>query len=200
MSLQVNLLKKSEQRYQGIVSMKVMVLTSAGVLLGVTVLVFTLAGISKMTLHANLDRARREWERIEPLAAVIRAKQDAYIANQKTLEELEVWSKGDHVGMSGVLRAVQSEIPARMELNGLYAGIETSVPAEKEKEEDYYVLRLNGRAQGELTAVDAKRQLNGDPEVRGFCGEVKLVSSQRDDGDVWNFSMEGRRPTGGGKK
>jgi hypothetical protein len=193
MSLQVNLLKKSERRYQGIVSMKVMALGSVSVLAGVTILVFSLAGISKMTLATNLDRARREWARMKPLADAARAKHAAVAANRKTLAKLEGWSQGDHQAMFSIMRAVQEDIPQKIELSELYAGTEQAMDDDK----FYYTLRLSGRAQGELTAVDAKRQLNANAQVRGFCGEVKLVSSQRDAGDNWSFALEGRRPAGG---
>lgn len=194
MSLQVNLLKKTERRFQGIVSMKVMVLGSAGVLVGITVLVLSLAGISKITLSANLERTRREWERLEPQAAVVRKDQAATAANRKTLAELESWAQGD-LSMFSVLRAVQSRIPAQMTLENLYSGLEQ----DSDTGPVYSTLRLSGRAQGEMTAVDTKRQLNADAQVRGFCGEVKLGSSQRESGDIWIFALEGRRPAGGSK-
>ena len=195
MSLQINLLKKVERRYQGIVSMKVMVIGSVSVLAGITILVFLLAGISKMTLNANLDRARREWERLDPQAAIVRKKQAAVGVNSKTLSELENWAKGDHPSMYSILRAAQSRIPAQMALDNLYAGLEQG----SDTDPVYYTLRLSGRAQGELTAVEAKRQLNADAGLRRFCGEIKLVSSQRESGEIWIFSMEGRRPAGGTK-
>ncbi len=195
MSLQINLLKKSERRYQGIVSMKVMALGSISVLAGITILVFSLAGISKMTLNANLDRARREWERIGPLAAVVRNCQSAAVSNRKTLASLEGWAQGDHLSMFSILRAVQSRIPVQMRVENVYAGFEQA----SDKDPVFCTLRLSGRSQGELTAVNAKRKLNADAEVRGFCGEVKLVSSQRETGETWIFSLEGRRSAGGGK-
>ena len=196
MSLQVNLLKKTERRYQGIVSMKVMALGSVSVLAGITVLVFSLAGISKVTLNANLDRARREWERLNPLVSVVRTSQTAAAVNRKTLAGLEGWSQGDHLSMFSILRAVQSRIPAQMMVDNFYTGIEQA----SDKDPAYCTLRLSGRSQGELTAVEAKRQLNANAEVRGFCGEVKLVSSQRESGDIWIFALEGRRPAGGALK
>lgn len=196
MSLQVNLLKKAERRFQGIVSMKVMALGSVSVLAGITILVFSLAGISKVTLNSNLDRARREFERLEPQAAKVRNAQAAVAANRKTLADLEGWAQGDHLSMFSILRAVQSRIPAQMTLDNFFAGSEQA----DEKEPVYYTLRLSGRSQGELTAVEAKRQLNANAEVRGFCGEVKLVSSQREAGEVWIFALEGRRPAGEGKR
>lgn len=194
MSLQVNLLNKTERRYQGIVSMKVMVLGSVGVLVGVTVLVLSLAGISKMTLNANLDRAQREWDRLNPLATAVRNSGYAATENQKTLDKLEGWAKGGRAPMYTVLRAVQGDVPLQMQFSTLFAGIRED---ETSPTESYYILRMNGRALGELVAVEAKRKLNADAEVRGFCGEVRLISSQREEGDSWTFALEGQRRTGG---
>jgi hypothetical protein len=195
MILQVNLLRKTERRYQGIVSMKVMALGSVSVLAGVTILVFLLAGISKMTLNANLGRARSEWARIEPQAAVVRKAQAAIVANGKTLSDIERWSKGDHPSMFSILYAAQSRIPAQMALDNFYAGLEQTSSTDP----FYYVLRFSGRSQGELTAVEAKRLLNADADLRRFCGEVKLISSQRESSEIWIFALEGRRPVGGAK-
>lgn len=195
MNLQVNLLKKTERRYQGIVSMKVMALGSFGVLGAVTFLVLSLAGISKVTLNTNLERARQEWKNLEPKAALVRKGQASVIANRKTLADIEGWSQGGRVPMSGILRAVQREIPAQMALENLFAGLQNGFDDDKL----YYMLRLNGRTQGELTAVDAKRQLNASAAIRTFCGEVKLVSSQRESGEKWTFALDGRRLAGGAK-
>ena len=195
MNLQVNLLKKTEQRYQGIVSMKVMALSSVSLLASITIMVFLLAGISRMSLNNNLDRARREFKRLDPLANAVRSAQTAIEANRKTLATLEGWSQGDCPSMFILLRSIQSGIPAPMTLDNLYAGLEQEVDSKP----GYYTLRISGRAQGELTAVDAKRQLNSSAELRRFCGETKLVSSQREAAEKWMFLLEGRRLAGGAK-
>lgn len=194
MSLQVNLLKKTERRYQGIVSMKVMALGSVSLLAGITILVFSMAGISKMTLKSNLDRARREWGRLNPQAAVVRSLQTASAANRKVLSDLGSWAKDDQPAMFDILYALQSNIPAQMALENFYAGLEQASDTEA-----YYTLRFSGRAQGELTAVDARRRLNAHESLRRFCGEIKLVSSQRETGDTWIFALEGRRLAEEGK-
>ncbi|MCC7300795.1 MAG: hypothetical protein IT583_06925 [Verrucomicrobia bacterium] len=196
MSLQVNLLKKIERRYQGIVSMKVIVLGSVCVLAGTTILVFSLTGISRMTLKANLDRARREWTILEPQAAVVRKEQAAIAANAKMRTDLETWAKGDHPSMFSILRSVQRQVPPQMALENLFAGQENDLVAGTSQ----YILRFSGRAQGELTAVEAKRQINTDAGLRRFCGEIKLVSSQRAAGEIWIFAMEGHRPVAGGDR
>lgn len=189
MSLQVNLLKKSERRFQGIVSMKVMVLGSAGVLVSITILIFLMAGLSKVTLNSNLTSARREWERLGPQAAVLRAAQAATAANRKTQSELESWSKGDRPLMYRVLRSVQEDVPAQMLLYHFSACVEQT----GQQDPLLCKLRISGTAQGELTAVEAKRKLNADDELRRFCGEVKLVSSRRYSEESWAFALEGCR-------
>lgn len=195
MSLQVDLLKKVERRYQGIVSMKVLALGSVSVLVSVTILVFSLAGISKMTLSANLDRARHEFGLLDPKAVAVRNGKAAIDANRKTLGDLKSWSQGDHLPIFSILRDVQREIPMQMALENLYIGLESELDAGTV----YYTLRLSGRVQGELTAVDAKRRLNSNAELRRFCGETKLVSSQRESGENWIFMLEGRRLAGDAK-
>jgi hypothetical protein len=192
MNLQINLLKKSEQRYQGIVSMKVMAVGSVSLLVGISLLAFLLAGISKMTLSSNLQRARQEWKMLEPKAAVLRAAQAASTANRKTLSELKSWSAVASLPMYEVLRSVQENIPDQMELWHFSAGITQP----DEKEPLTYKFRISGTAIGELTAVEAKRKLNADAELRSFCGEVKLISSKRYFDEAWAFELEGHRSAG----
>jgi hypothetical protein len=195
MSLQINLLKKTERRYQGIVSMKVIVLSSISLLAGITVLVFLLAGISRMRLNSNLDRTRRASERIEPQAIALRTAQAAIAANRKTLSELENWSKSDRLPMYSVLRAVQRNIPPQMELQHFL------VSADQTNGNDSVTcrFRISGTAKGELTAIEAKRQLNADAELLSFCGEVKLGVLQRYQGELWAFALEGIRLAEGAK-
>lgn len=195
MSLQVDLLKKTERRYQGIVSMKVMIMGSVGVLAGTTILVLSLAGISRATQNANLKRAHREWDRLRPLAAAVRDNGVAAENNHKTIARMDVWAKGGSAPMYTILRETQRDIPDRIQLNNLYAGIlegDAGSPS-------YYVLRVSGRALGELVAVEAKRKLTSNKDVQAFCGDIRLVSSEREAGDVWTFALEGRREAGGTK-
>ncbi|MEI7850424.1 MAG: hypothetical protein WCH86_01170 [Kiritimatiellales bacterium] len=195
MSLQINLLKKTERRYQGIVSMKVIVLSSISLLAAITVLVFLLAGISRMKLNSNLSRARRASERIEPQAVALRTAQAAIAANRKILSELENWSKIDRPPMYSVLRAMQKNVPPQMQLYHFLVSAEQT----NGNDSATCTLRISGTAKGELTVIEAKRQLNADVELRSFCGEVKLVSSQRYQGDVWAFALEGHRLAEGAK-
>jgi len=77
-----------------------------------------------------------------------------------------------------------------IQLQSMRAGI---LESESQDQPSFYQLRLSGRALGELVAVEAKRKLSGNSDITGFCGDVRLISSEREAGDVWTFSLEGRR-------
>ena len=99
--------------------------------------------------------------------------------------------------MFEVLRSLQYQIPAQMALASLFAGIEESTDDSGTRA--FRIVRLSGRSNGEMTAVEAKRRLSDDAVINDFCGDVRLVSSQRESGDNWIFAWEGRRPVEGGQ-
>jgi hypothetical protein len=186
MSFRVNLLNKTERRYQGIVSMKVMVLGSLSVLVGTTVVVLSLAGISQAGQKANLKRSRLEWDRISPQAEAVRVKGIAAEKNQKTLARLDVWVKGGNAPMYQILREVQKEIPAAIQLKSLRAGI---MKGEDKNQSDFYMLRLSG-TDDEMVGTTAASALKANKIISNYCGEILLKASS----SVNAFAMEGRRP------
>jgi hypothetical protein len=189
MNLRIDFLKKTERRYQGIVSTKVMVLSSISVLLGTTVIVLSLAMISKATQASSFKRTQSEWNRLSPRAAATRKNEAAAQNNQKTLARIDGWSKGGSAPMYTILREVQREIPDTIQLQNLKAGILEGGA----EDPSYYLLRFTGRAYGELEAVKTKRKLTENEVLRNFCGNIRLVSSGRESGDIWTFALEGRR-------
>ncbi|HKL20530.1 MAG TPA: hypothetical protein VJ904_01915 [Tichowtungia sp.] len=189
MNLRIDFLKKSERRYQGIVSTKVMVLSSIGVLLGTSLIVVSMAMITKASQAASYRRTNQEWERLSPLAAAARQNEAAMNKNQKTLDRIHAWGKGGSAPTYAILREVQQEIPDQMELRNLQAGI----LEDGADEPPVYILRLSGRIFGEMVAVDTKRKLTENEVIHDFCGNIRLVSSGRESGDIWTFVLEGRR-------
>ncbi|GEM_PF-1304067 len=193
MNLQINLLKKSEQRYQGIVSMKVLIAGSIAVFVGILLIFFLLSSVARVTLNANIERARRQWSRQESIVTAIRKQSEAAASNHRTLTVLEGWSKRTGAPMYKIMHELQRSVPAQMQLSRLYAGI---MPNEGSGRSEYQ-LQLNGWAVGKggnLLAVEFKRSLNANDVIRNFCNEIRLVSSQREMGEVWIFALEGRKP------
>lgn len=175
------------------VGMKRVATSLAAILAGIAVLSCLLVAGLRMTLHANQQRTQAELEQLTPLSTELRAAQAAAAANRKMLSEFKNWSTASRLPMCSILRAVQEKIPAQMVLYHFSVGIEQT----EEKEPPACALRLSGTARGKQTVVEAKRQLNDDARLRSFCGEIKLISSQRDFGEDWAFAFEGRRSAGG---
>lgn len=194
MSFHINLIKKTECRYQGRVSMKVLALGSVSVLVGGAALVMLSVGISHATQSSSLEMVRSQLSYMEPKADVLRKKQAATQANRESLG----WT--GHSGgtgcppMNGVLRSVQRHVPAQMTLTHFYAGTKAAASSESR------VLRISGTANGELTAVEARHALSSDAELTRFCGEVRLTSSQRYSGEIWAFAIEGSLSAMGGTR
>ncbi len=192
MNLQINLLKKNERRYQGIVSMKFMVLGAAAVFGGILLLFFVLAGIAKVTVMANLERTRREWTRQEPVAAIIRMQTTAISANRRTRTSLDQWSERTGAPFHRIMRELQRSVPGQIQLSRIYAGMTESGSSGQPE----CVLQLSGWAVGEggeLLAVEFKRNLNYSKQLKSFCGEMRLISSRRESDASWTFSLEGKR-------
>jgi len=192
MNLQVNLLKKSERRYQGIVSMKVMVMGAVAVFGGILLLFFVLTGIAKVTTLANLERTRREWTRQMPVASAIRQQSAAALANRKTSASLDAWAARGGAPFHKIMRDLQRSVPSQIQLSRIYLGMSESGSSGHPES----VLKLSGFAVGEggeLLAVEFKRNLNNSKQLRSFCDEVRLISSRRESGASWVFSLEGKR-------
>ena len=196
MDFKINLLKKTERRYQGMVSMKVMVLGSVSVLVSVGIMVFLLAWISNLSLNIDLQRARTEWEGLSSQELAVRSARAATASNTKMLAALERPGTAGRPPMYSGLRAVQENVPSQMELYHFSAGVEQG----REQDSLMCTLRISGTATGELTAVEARRQLNADARLRSFCGEIRLVSSKRYFGESWAFALEGHHLTEGARE
>ena len=192
MNLQINLLKKGERRYQGIVSMKVMVMGAIAVFGGILLLFFVLAGIAKVTVLANLERTRREWTRKMPVSSVIGMQTSAAAANRRTSASLDEWSERTGAPLYKIMRELQSSVPTSVQLSRVYA----EIIEEGSSGQPECVLQLSGWTVGEggeMLAVEFKRNLNNSKELRSFCDEVRLISSRRETDASWVFSLEGKR-------
>ena len=192
MNMQINLLKKGERRYQGIVSMKVMVMGAIAVFGGILLLFFVLAGIAKVTVLANLERTRREWTRKMPVSSVIGMQTSAAAANRRTSASLDEWSERTGAPLYKIMRELQSSVPTSVQLSRVYA----EIIEEGSSGQPECVLQLSGWTVGEggeMLAVEFKRNLNNSKELRSFCDEVRLISSRRETDASWVFSLEGKR-------
>jgi len=190
MNLQLNVLKKNELRYQGLLTVKMMVVGSVSILVAVLLLIFSSACIVNVALQAKLKHTRDEWVQMEPEVTVARAQLNAKVLNRQAEAALDKWSNRTGAPAYKILRELQKHIPDQMELSRLYMGLiqsgSTGNPECK--------LQLSGRVEGkELLTVKFKQSLNESESVKSFCGDVRLISSSRESDTSWLFSFEGKR-------
>jgi hypothetical protein len=184
--------KKTEQQ----LSMKGLVTVCVSVLAGSGLLLLLAAGLSNLSLNADLEKARREWNDLHAQETAVLRARDAARVNETTFITLQNGEEGDWPRMYSVLRAVQENVPSLMRLYHFSA----DVAQDREKDALTRTLRISGTAVGELTAVDAKRQLTADARLRSFCGEIRLISSRRYFEESWAFALEGSRLAEGARQ
>lgn len=167
---------------------------AASVLVFVTMALLISVFVSSWNVHRELQRARSEFDQLQPEAEKLRAVQRAETANRSMMEDFHQWSRQGGLPMYQTLRAVQESIPVQMVLYHFTAGIEAG------HDEDALVrsLYVSGSADDEQAAIEAKRKLNSDDRLRDFCGEIRLVTTHRYSGRSRAISFEGSLTVAGG--
>ncbi len=203
----VNLLKKSEQRYQGAVSRRFMLVT---LVVAPILFIALLSGIKLIQyagIRSSLKSSREIWERLEPRLNLYKEEQRSRVSCKQALELFKGW-QGTQVSLSSLLAEIQATVPASIQLKRLAIRSEqkTSVYG---KPADFvldYTLMLQGVAEGDR-AEDAVIGLRKDliePSYMGSVFEsVRLASMSKragkDGQSMREFTLEGSGRKGGGQ-
>jgi hypothetical protein len=201
----VNLLKKSEQRYQGAVSRRFMLISSVitpvlfiAILSGVKLIQF--AGV-----QSDLESSREIWAELKPRLALHQEEQRCLNGNQKILELIGGW-RSTQVSQYGLMSEIQSAVPANIQLNRLSIRSEPSTSVYREVEEFKleYKLSLQGVSQGnqaEDTVIGFRKALLDTELMRATFDSVKLTSMRKQAGvagqNLREFMLEGSTKEGG---
>lgn len=114
----VNLLKKSEQRYQGAVSRRfIMVSIVVTPILAIAVL-SAVKLLQYTSVQSSLKSGKELWVELEPRFELYKKEQRCRGANQHALELLEGW-KDSKIPFTGLLTEIQTAIPASVQLTRL---------------------------------------------------------------------------------
>jgi len=195
----VNLLKKSECRYQGAVRRRFMLVSIV-----VTPILFIalLSGIKLIQyggVQADLKASREIWKTLEPKLAVALDRQRGLKTNRQALSLINGW-KDSQVSMEGLLQDVQEVIPENVRL--MRVSIRSEVAASLYRDADEldldYRLALQGVSQGEQaedTVMNLRRDLLKKEHLSAIFDSVKLISMRKRSGadgeNMREFSFEG---------
>ena len=201
----VNLLRKSEQRYQGAVSRRFLTISlvitpiiGIAMLSGVKLIQYT-------SVQSNLKSSREIWTDLEPRLALYKEEQHGLNTNRKVLDLVEGW-RSEKIAPNAVLEEIQELVPENTQLTRLSIR-STEQVAVVEKPEDValtYGLILQGLSEGryaEDSVISLSKDLLEAPTLSSTFESIKLVSMRKREGkngeNIREFNLEGRSVEGG---
>jgi hypothetical protein len=200
----VNLLKKSEQRYQGAVSRRFMLISI------VATPIFLIAILSGVKLiqfggvQSNLKSSREIWVDLKPRLSLYEDEQRGLNTNKEALALIEGW-KNTQVSQHGLISEIQVVVPGNIQLTRLSIRSQpgTSIYAEPEDFGLKYKLMLQGIAEGsraENSVIGLRRNLLDMDLMKATFESVKLASLRKRSGkegqNMREFLLEGFSPEG----
>lgn len=195
----VNLLKKSECRYQGAVSRRFI-----WVIIVVTPILFiaVLSGVKLIQyggVKTDLRASREIWSTLEPKLEIALDQQRGLKANRQLINLINGWQKSQ-VSMEELLLDIQKAIPANVQLTriSIRSEVKTSIYRNANELGLNYRLVLQGVSQGaqaEDSVINLRRNLLKKEHLSAIFDSVKLTSMRKRSGaggeNMREFSLEG---------
>lgn len=189
MQYMINLLKDSEQRYEGPVSTRFLVFAGAGFVMVAVSLLIAYVIFLGLVLHANLERSRQTWRNMEPRYNELTELENSFQLASRMEEELRGWERS-RTEWHRILLHIQREIPSSIQLVKLEGRDRIEKPAQPQKGESMpdpvsrLQLFLTGRVTGPAGEEEVTRFIRSlleptDEQAPSFR-TASLVSIQRD--------------------
>jgi Tfp pilus assembly protein PilN len=175
--MRVNLLRKSEVRYQGAVSRRFLLTTVVTTILLIILLVSVILCMGWQARRAKKKRLSQRLEELTPIVSRVQANQSIAAHNAKILAALNEW-KEKRVVWNAVLNDIQFQVPESVQLSSLQLVAVKPAQATSWKNR----MSLSGIArssQPEDVVVRFRRSLLKAESLGACYSSVKLVSFNR---------------------
>lgn len=195
----VNLLKRSERRYQGAVSRR---FTLVSLIITPILFIAVISGVKLIqysSVQSDLKASREIWHTLEPRLAVAREQQRGLKDNRQALDLIHGWQESQ-VSMQGLLLDVQQSIPENVQLTriSIRSAVKASIYRDVDELNLIYRLVLQGVSQGEQAedaVINLRRSLLNRENLSAIFDSVKLISMRKrwglDGENIREFSLEG---------
>jgi hypothetical protein len=203
-STRVNLLKKSEQRYQGAVSRR---FTFISIVVTPILFIAILSGVKLIQfggIQSNLKSSREIWEDLKPRLALYKEEQRGLNRNTDALELIAGW-RSTLISQNGLISEIQGVVPENIQLTRLSirSTPDRSVYMEPEEFQLKYKLSVQGVAEGnraENSVIDLRKRLLETELMNTTFESMKLASMRKRSGkngqNTREFLLEGFSPEG----
>jgi hypothetical protein len=204
-SPRVNLLKKSEQRYQGAVSRRFL---TVSLVITPIMLIAVLSGIKLVQytgVQSQLKSSREIWADLEPKLDLFKEENRGLVANRTILELFEGW-KGSQASFVKLLDDIQGTVPENIQFTRLSvrSARAPSVYAAPEDMELAYNLVIEGVSQGdqaESEVINLRKELLGCEQIGATFDTLKLAALRKRSSNanlnLREFRLEGETADGG---
>lgn len=204
----VNLLKKSEQRYQGIVSRR-FIMTS---IVAAPVLLILIIGATLLVQYGKVKSELKEkrdiWKDREPKLAQFNKEERDLNNNRRTLAFFETWQKSP-APLAQLLEAIQDTVPMNIQFIrlSLRSEVSTALYAQPEDMALDYKLSIEGIAQGdgaEVEVIQFRKDLLESADIVSAFKSIELSGPMRKRQNasgvsIREFRLVGVDAKGGGK-
>ncbi len=203
----VNLLKKSEQRYQGAVSRRFMMIS---VVVTPILLIAVLSGIKLVQyngIQADLKATREIWTNLEPTLALYKEENRSLAANQKVLSLFVGW-RDSQLPLVDLMDELQEVVPRNIQFTrfALRGAVTPGVYEVPEDMQLNFKLQIEGISQGERAEDDVwqfHRDLLSSAGIGAAFKDVELTNMRKRQNaeglNVREFSIIGSNEEGGTK-
>lgn len=203
----VNLLKKSEQRYQGAVSRRFIMVSAV---VTPILLIAVLSGIKLVQysgVQADLKTSREIWKDLKPKLELFNEENKSLAANRKILALFEGWRQSQ-LPIVKLMDEVQDVVPQNVQFSrfSLRGDITKAAYATPKDMKLNYKLLIEGVAQGNRAEEDVwkfQKDLIGSPDINRAFETVDLADMRkRQSGSgvtLREFKLVGKVKEGGKK-
>lgn len=201
----VNLLKKSEQRYQGAVSRRFMWVCAVVAPLLVIAVISGIKLVQYNGIRSELVSSSQIWASLEPRLALHQEESKSLAANKKILALLDGWQES-RVPMVDLMEEIQQSVPRNMQFSRLALKGDSTKSTYETPEQMAVGLRMeiDGLIQGDLAEEDVKvfrEKMMGEKSVSSMFKSIPLLdmrrSSRSEDITVREFKIAGTNTEGG---
>lgn len=203
----VNLLKRAEQRYQGAVSHRFMLVILAVAPILFIALFSGIKLIQSAGVESDLSSSQEIWKNLEPRLLLHQDEQRAWGIARQSMVLVDGWT-GSQVSFFAMLSEIQGEVPQNIQLTRLAIRSEsqTSVFAKAADFSLDYKLVIQGLSEGERaedSVFGFHKDLMATELVGSTFDSVKLASMRKQGGkdgqSMRGFTLEGFASEGGGQ-
>ncbi|NNJ70130.1 MAG: hypothetical protein HKP10_02445 [Kiritimatiellales bacterium] len=182
----VNFLKKSEQRYQGAVSRRFMLVGVVVTPIVVIALLSSIKLVQYTSVKSDLKTSREIWADLEPRLELFKNENRGLVTNHKVMELLDGW-QNSQASLVGLLTDIQDAVPANIQFTRLSirSAMKSSTYDSPEDMQLAYDLIVEGISQGdeaETEVLRLPRELLAAEEVSTTFDSLKLASMRKRSG------------------